>query len=132
IANLKAADIPSDVVAVLEPACFDAIGCGLHGLTTEAARIVYDFAMEQDGPQEATMWGAGGRKLSVMNAALSMGTAIHGFDFDDHSRAKIHPGAVVLPAILTLAEREGSSGETVLAAMAAGYETMNRVIYAAN
>ena len=132
IAGLRADDVPAEIVDVLRAACYDAIGCGLHGLTTEAGRIVRDFALEQGGPNETTMWASDGRRLSATNAALAMGTAIHGFDFDDHSRAKIHPGAVVLPTVLALGEREGASGATILAAMAAGYETMNRVSYAAN
>src|SRR5690606_25468203 len=77
------------------------------------------------------LWGNGVR-VSVVNTVLVSGTAIHSFDFDDHSRAKIHPGALVVPVVLALAERERVGGELMLAAMAAGYETMNRVSQAFN
>ena len=54
------------------------------------------------------------------------------FDFDDHHRSKIHPGAAVLPAVLALGEPRDIDGETCLAALAAGYEVMARVSLAAN
>ncbi|TDR92882.1 MmgE/PrpD family protein [Enterovirga rhinocerotis] len=124
--------VPDGVRSVLEDALVDSVGCGLFGLTTDACRIVQGFAEAQGGPQEASLWGAAGRRVSVANAALAVGTAIHGFDFDDHSRAKIHPGAAILPAVFAFAERDDLSGETALRALAAGYEVMNRVSLATN
>lgn len=132
VAGARAAGIPDSARAVLRDALVDSVGCGLHGLTTEACRIVQDFAADEGGRAEASLWASGGRRVSLANAALAVGTAIHGFDFDDHSRAKIHPGAAVLPAVLALAERDGADGRTALAALAAGYEVMNRVSLAAN
>ena len=124
--------VPDAVRTVLQAAVTDAIGCGLFGLTTEAVRIVHGFALEQAGPPEATLWAAGGARISAGNAALLCGAAIHGFDFDDHHRAKLHLSAAVLPAALAMAEREGADGPTLLAALAAGYEAMARISLAAN
>lgn len=132
IAHLQPGAIPPSVKSVLEKALVDAVGCGLYGLTTEWGGMVQQFAAEQGGPAESTMWASEGRKVSAMNAVLAAGTAVHSFDFDDHSRAKIHPGAVVVPAALALAERERVSGAKLLTAVAAGYETMIRVSLAAN
>jgi 2-methylcitrate dehydratase PrpD len=132
IASLDVASVPSSVRSVLESALVDAVGCGLHGATTRWARIVDEFAQEQGGPPEASFWASGGVKGSAANVVLSAGTAIHGFDFDDHSRAKIHPGAVVVPVVLALGERESISGARALGAMAAGYEAMSRVSLASN
>lgn len=131
IAGLQASDVTSQSRDVLSKALIDALGCGLYGLTTPWGRIMADFAREQQGPAEAALWG-GGVRVSVGNSVLSGGTAIHSFDFDDHSRAKIHPGALVVPVALALGERERVTGNVILAAMAAGYETMNRVSQAAN
>jgi 2-methylcitrate dehydratase PrpD len=125
-------EIPASVRSILQLAVVDAIGCGLFGLTTEACRIIHLYALDQAGPAETTLWAAGGTRISAANAALAMGPAIHGFDFDDHSRAKIHPGAVVIATALALGEREGINGQTFLRAIAAGYEVMNRVSLAAN
>ena len=132
IASLEAASIPPAVRRVLENALVDAIGCGLHGATTQWAHIVEEFAREQGGPPEASFWASGGRKGSAANVVLSAGTAIHSFELDDHSRAKIHCGAVVVPVVLALGERERISGARALAAMAAGYEAMTRVSLGSN
>ena len=132
IVGVRAGGVPASVRAVLQDAVIDAVGCGLFGLTQPACRIVQSYALEQGGPPEATLWASGGAKVSAGHVALAAGTAIHGFDFDDHHRAKIHPGAAVLPVVLALGEREGIDGPTFLAALAAGYEAMIRVSLAAN
>jgi 2-methylcitrate dehydratase PrpD len=132
VADVKRTGVPDTARAVLREAFVDSVGCGLFGLTTEACRIVQEFAADEGGREEASLWASGGKRVSASNAALAVGTAIHGFDFDDHSRAKIHPGAAVLPAVLVFAERDGKDGATALAALAAGYEVMNRVSLAAN
>jgi 2-methylcitrate dehydratase PrpD len=132
IASLRQPAVPDSVRRVLQAAVVDSVGCGLFGLTTPAGRIVQEFATEQGGPEEANLWASGNSRVSSANAALAIGTAIHAFDFDDHHRAKIHPGAAVLPAVLTLGERQQIDGGTGLAALAAGYEVMARVSLAAN
>ncbi|MGV6876234.1 MmgE/PrpD family protein [Pseudochelatococcus sp. B33] len=132
VAGLDAVSIPSAVRQVLQVAVLDAVGCGLYGLTTQTCRIVQSYAADQGGPPEASLWASGGQHISVGNVALAAGTAVHGFDFDDHSRAKIHPGAAVIPAALALAERNALSGAEFLVAIAAGYEVMNRVSLAAD
>jgi len=132
VAEVARRGVPPNVRAVLQAAAIDAIGCGLFGLTTAAVRIVHAFAREQGGPSEATLWAAGGARIAAANAALVTGTAIHGFDFDDHHRAKLHLSAAVFPAALAMAERQNADGRTLLAALAAGYEAMARIGLAAN
>ena len=133
VTTIKTNGVPKAVRSVLSDAVLDGIGCALFGLTTKPCTIIRDFALDQGGPAEASVWGGGNNgKVSLLNAALTNGTAIHGFDFDDHSRAKIHPGAAVISAALAVAEHRKVDGETFLAALAAGYEVMNRVSLAAN
>lgn len=132
IAGLRWQQVPDQVRAVLEKAVLDGVGCGLHGLTLPWGAMVRDFAEEQGGPAEATLWMSGGKRVSAANAALSLGTAIHAFDFDDHHRAKLHATAVILPAALALGEKTRINGATLLTALAAGYETMIRISLAAN
>jgi len=132
IADLQPESISESVERVLQKALVDAVGCGLFGLTTRWGTIIREFSAQQGGPQESTLWGGGGVKVSSMNAVLAAGTAIHSFDFDDHCRAKIHMGAVVIPTVLALCEHTPVSGRTLLTAVAAGYETMIRVSLAAN
>lgn len=131
LVDLQPSDIPSSVKDVLEKALVDAIGCAVYGFATPWCETIRQFCEQQAGPAQASLW-ASGIKVSAANTVLATGTAIHSFDFDDHSRAKIHPGAVVVPTLLALGEQFDLSGTDLLVAMAAGYETMNRVSLAAN
>lgn len=131
ISQLKPEHIPAATREVLTKALIDAIGCGLYGLTTPWGQMMRDFALEQGGPEDSGVWGTS-KRVSVRNSVLSSATAIHSFDFDDHSRAKIHPGAIVIPLALALGEKYQASGKMILTAITAGYETMNRISLAAN
>ena len=80
-------------------------------------------------------WGAGpstaigqGARLAAPWAALVNGTAAHALDFDDNfDPAKAHATAVLVPAILALAEQEGASGRACLDAYIAGLQILGRV-----
>ncbi|MGH8689998.1 MAG: MmgE/PrpD family protein [Burkholderiales bacterium] len=63
------------------------------------------------------------RTLDAGGAAFVNGTAAHGEDFDDtFEGGPIHAGAVIVPAVLALAEREGLPGEAALKGIAVGVE----------
>jgi 2-methylcitrate dehydratase PrpD len=126
LAKLKFEDIPSRCLEQIKVAFLDSLGCGLFGSTLEWSQKVNSLVQEMGGKEEATLW-ANDFRGPAANVALGLGTMIHSFDFDDYHNAKLHPGAAVLPAALTMAEREGSSGKDFLASMVAGYETMIRV-----
>ncbi|MDO8957325.1 MAG: MmgE/PrpD family protein [Deltaproteobacteria bacterium] len=126
LAKLKFEDIPSRCLEQIKVAFLDSLGCGLFGSTLEWSQKVNSLVKEMGGKEEATLWVNDFRGPAA-NVALGLGTMIHSFDFDDYHNAKLHPGAVVVPAALTMAEREGSSGKEFLTAMVAGYETMIRI-----
>jgi 2-methylcitrate dehydratase PrpD len=66
--------------------------------------------------------------LSTAGAAFVNGTAAHGEDFDDtFEGGPVHAGAVVVPAVLALAEQEKLTGRDVLAGLAVGVETICRL-----
>jgi 2-methylcitrate dehydratase PrpD len=63
------------------------------------------------------------RALDSGGAAFVNGTAAHGEDFDDtFEGGPVHAGAVIVPAILALAEREKLSGKDALKGIAVGVE----------
>jgi len=67
------------------------------------------------------------RALDSAGAAFVNGTAAHGEDFDDtFEGGPVHAGAVIVPAVLALAEREKLSGADVLRGIAVGAELMCR------
>ena len=63
------------------------------------------------------------RALDSAGAAFVNGTAAHGEDFDDtFEGGPIHAGAVIVPAVLALSERERIPGKDALKAIAIGVE----------
>ncbi len=80
-----------------------------------------------DGGGLCTVLGhAGG--LTVYDAALVNGTAAHGEDYDDtFEGGPVHSGAVIVPAVMAICEREGLSGKALLSGIAVGAELMCRL-----
>jgi 2-methylcitrate dehydratase PrpD len=67
------------------------------------------------------------RALDAAGAAFVNGTAAHGEDFDDtFEGGPVHAGAVVVPAVLAVAERNRIGGENALRGIAVGAEVMCR------
>ena len=63
------------------------------------------------------------RALDSAGAAFVNGTAAHGEDFDDtFEGGPIHAGAVIVPAVLAICERERISGKNALKGIAVGLE----------
>jgi 2-methylcitrate dehydratase PrpD len=127
VAGLQLAVVPSNVVAHLKLCVLDSIGCGLYGAAQPWGRIIADTAIGLSHGGPSSLFGRA-EKVSVTDAALANGTAIHGFEIDDaHVSSSLHPGAVTLPAALALGETRGVSGAELLTALAAGYEVGLRV-----
>jgi 2-methylcitrate dehydratase PrpD len=79
------------------------------------------------GAGKATAFGHG-RTMDAASAAMINGTGAHGEDFDNtYEGCPVHTGAVVVPAVLALAEEHGIPGPRAFAAMTAGIEIMCRM-----
>lgn len=66
-------------------------------------------------------------------AALANGTAAHAIEMDDVTTASsLHPGTVVIPAAVAVAEERRAAPTALLAAIVAGYEVTMRVGNALN
>ena len=78
--------------------------------------------MNADTTQGSTIYG-GRERAEAAWAALANGVAAHGLEMDDvENRSSLHPGVVVFPAVLALAEQLASSPTDIYAAVVAGYE----------
>jgi 2-methylcitrate dehydratase PrpD len=120
--------IPADVRERLKLLILDALGCALYGAHLEWCTILRDTLGALDKSGGCTVWGTA-EKLSAPHAALANGTQVQSFELDDVHRAGVlHVGAVVLPALIAVAETtKALDGKSFLAAAAAGYETGPRV-----
>lgn len=68
---------------------------------------------------------ATGEKTSPAAAALLNGSAAHALDFDDVAdQVYGHPSAVLVPALLAVAEAEGRSGGELLESYLVGFDVM--------
>ncbi|HEV2431257.1 MAG TPA: MmgE/PrpD family protein [Burkholderiales bacterium] len=127
-ASLTYDAIPADVRERLKLLILDALGCALYGAHLEWCRILNKTLTELDNDKSCAVWGTRER-LSAPHAALANGTQVQSFELDDVHRAGVlHVGAVVLPALIAVAElKRNLSGKEFLAAAAAGYESGPRV-----
>ena len=128
VSGLKYDAIPDEVRHRLKLLMLDSLGCALYGADLQWSRILQDQLASVDATRACAIWGTN-RKLSAPHAALVNGTQVQGFELDDVHRAGVlHVGAVVLPALIPLAEtRPGMTGREFLTAAAAGYEVGPRV-----
>jgi 2-methylcitrate dehydratase PrpD len=71
---------------------------------------------DEGGRAESSVLGRG-FAVTQANAALANGTAAHALDYDDsHHPSMLHPTAVLLPALLAVAQARQSSGRELIAA----------------
>jgi 2-methylcitrate dehydratase PrpD len=128
VSSLRYEDIPPEVLARIKLLILDSIGCALYGAELEWSRILQRTLGALDSTPACAVWGTG-QRISAPHAALINGTQVQGFELDDvHRQGVLHVGAVVLPALVGIAElRPGMSGREFLAAAVAGYEIGPRV-----
>jgi 2-methylcitrate dehydratase PrpD len=120
-------DLPPPVVAMAKSVLLDTLSVAVRGAESDVAvatRKGAAAALETERGS-ASLWGTH-RTLPPSAAALVNGTAAHAYEFDDFGGCG-HSGAVVIPAVCTLAEKTRASGRTVLLAVAAGYDVAARV-----
>ena len=116
------ADIPQAGVDKAKDCILDCIGVAIAGSAESIRAPVMQYIEAIGGAADATLIGVGG-KTSVTNAALANGVFGHVLDYDDTNQIFIgHGSVVVVPAILALAEKLGSSGRDVLTAYMLGTE----------
>lgn len=112
----------------------DLLGVAVAGSSREAsAKLAMQDALESGGAAAVTLLAPGAPRVSVEAAAFANGAAAHSIEMDDvHNASSLHPGTIVIPAALAVAEERGLSGFNTLEAVIVGYEVMIRVGVAAH
>lgn len=94
----------------------------IAGRPAPASAIAADHAQAQHPAPEATAL-LDGRRMGAAGAAFANGVLANVLDYDDgHRLTKGHPGAIVIPASLAVAQLVDASEEDFLTAVAIGYE----------
>src|SRR5471032_3295764 len=130
VANLKFADIPSEVLERAKVLTLDFLGSAIRARrdaesTPSLLKMLEALAL--DGSGQSTVFGDA-KTWTPAVAALLNGALGHSLDFDDtHAASSLHPSAPVVPAALAAGELVGASGKAVLEAIIAGYEVCCRL-----
>ena len=118
IVNVNYNDLPDEVTEKAKLCFLDFLGVTLRGSKTKSAIAVNTIIKKDD---ESTVIGH--EKSTVLDSALANGVAAHSLDLDDGSRmAQIHPGACVIPAVLSICEANNKKGKELISSIVAGYE----------
>ena len=124
---LQFADISPEALDWTASAFVDTVGVTLAGIQDEGPQTLLRVpgVAAADGP---SLIHGTNRRTSILDAALVNGTASHALDYDDVAGSLGgHPSAMLIPAIIPLAEMLGSSGRDMVLAYVVGYETACRI-----
>ena len=120
--------MPPDAVEQAKMIVLDTLGAMLLGSSPAytSSWLTGELARQMGGRPECTVVGRD-FKTSVESAALANGTIGYAADVEGGRAARQHAAAVLVPTALAMCERERAGGETLLAALALGYEVSCRV-----
>ncbi len=127
-ATLEFDDIPQSVVRRTEDLFVDWLASALAGKGARPVESIASFMKDMgpaDGPSEVLIHRS---RSSPLVAATANAASSHFAEQDDvHNGSVFHPGTVVFPPALAVAQALGRSGADLLAAAVAGYEVGIRV-----
>lgn len=106
---------------------FDYLGVTLGGISRESAAAARAAVPVSEGknPVTSALIHGTGLWASSEDAALVNGITAHGLELDDtFEEASLHPAVVIFPALLAVADEEGSPSQAVLHAAVTGYDVM--------
>jgi 2-methylcitrate dehydratase PrpD len=126
VAGLRYHSISKVTIERAKDLLLDHLGVALAGTVLPWSRMVHAQVTAEGGRPDSTLLGGG--RAPARAAALVNGTAGHANEFDDtYDEGLNHPGCVVMPAALAMAEAHGVGGRGLLTAIVAGYEAQCRV-----
>jgi 2-methylcitrate dehydratase PrpD len=126
IGELQLSDLPASTRARLSLLLADMAAVCAGGRAAPAARIALEHAHALYPALEASSLLDGSR-VGVVGAAFANGALANALDFDDgHRLTKGHPGAMIIPAALAVAQLVDATVAEFLAAVVVGYEVAIR------
>src|ERR1700682_1501926 len=127
-ATLRFEDIPAPVLRRAEDLFLDWFGSALAGKGARPVETIERFAVAMGPAVGESEVLISRRRTSPLFAAMVNAASSHFAEQDDvHNGAVFHPGSVVFPPVLAVAQSIGSSGPELLTAAVAGYEVGIRV-----
>jgi 2-methylcitrate dehydratase PrpD len=120
-------NFPKQVIEEAKISLIDYFSALVWGMDSEYYSILMEYA-ETVPTGNCSIIGTS-RKTTPIEAAFMNSVISHAMEIDDiHlGTAGLHPGVVIIPSVLSLAEQLSSSGEEVLKAIIIGYEVAGRI-----
>lgn len=130
--GLRYEQIPEAARERARQCIIDTTGAALFGSHLPWSQIVAGHARNCGGNGSSRIIGTD-LEVAPPAAALANGVCAHAFELDGLRKpsAGVHPGAILLPAALAIAEQQGAGGRDLLTAFVAGAEVMFRIGLAA-
>lgn len=114
--------LPRHVVDLAKACLLDCLATAYAARDLPVPAIARRFAGQNAGKAAII---AGACRVPAVDAAFVNATLVNGCTHDDFLQ-KSHPGAVVVPAALAIADERGCSGREFLTAMVLGYDLVAR------
>ncbi len=129
-ASARNTELPPEVMLAAKHRILDTVGAIVSGARLKPGEMAIRFVRAQGGAGQASVPTASFRTTAI-NAALASGMFAHADETDDFEPVtKAHPGCVVVPAALSMAEREDRSGLEFIRAVTLGYDLCCRLLMA--
>jgi len=130
IIDLNYNDIPKTAVNKAKLCFLDFLGVANRGFYEENTQIArksiaqfYGFVHESKNERSSISSIIGDGYSNIANAGFINGISAHALDLDDgHRFAQLHPGCVVFPTALAIAEANNIGGKEFIEAIVCGYE----------
>jgi 2-methylcitrate dehydratase PrpD len=127
VSGLRYGGLSSEVRHCAKRHLMDTVGVMIAGAGGEVASRA-EAMLASVRPTGSVAVPGRARRADLLDAAFLGGTAAHGIELDDgYRQGSVHPGCAVVPALLALAQAQGTNGEALVAAMVAGYETVTAI-----
>ncbi len=122
--------LPEDVALASKHRILDTIAAIVSGARMHPGTMAIDYVRGLGGSPQASVL-ASTLVTTAADAALANAMCAHADETDDFEpTTKAHPGSSSVPAALAMAEKNGASGESVIRAVALGYDLGCRLLMA--
>jgi len=124
-------DLPREVIEVTKKEVLDLLGVSLAGFTAPGVQELLELVRDWGGKRESSIICCK-QKVPAPMAAQVNATMGHALDYDDvHDPAVLHPGVVIIPTCMAVAERKGGvSGREFITAVVLGVDMLCRMALA--
>lgn len=129
--QLQYEDLPQEAIEMAKKEVLDLIGVAIAGFSAPGVKELLEIITDWGGKKESQII-LSSQKVPAPMAAQVNATMAHALDYDDvHDPAVMHPGVVIIPTCLAMAERRGQvDGREFITAVVLGVDMICRLALA--